>query len=53
MIWKNLELAVIFLWFMAGGITHFTNTAFYVAIVPPYLGYQLDLVCIGWWTRQP
>jgi uncharacterized membrane protein len=44
---KNLGLAVVFLWFMVGGITHFTNPAFFVAIMPPYIGYHLEIVYIS------
>ncbi len=45
--WKYLGLAVVFLWFMGGGITHFTGPDFFVSIVPPYLGYPLALVYIS------
>ena len=45
--WKNLGLAVVFIWFMAGGITHFTNPDFFVAIMPPYIGWHLELVYIS------
>lgn len=44
---KNLGLTFIFLWFMMGGITHFTNPAFFVAIMPPYIGYHLEVVYIS------
>jgi len=44
---KILGLAVVFLWFMVGGITHFTNPAFFVAIMPPYIGYHLEIVYIS------
>ena len=45
--WKNLGLVVVFLWFMGGGITHFTNSEFFVSIMPPYLGYPLEIVYIS------
>ncbi len=45
--WQRLGLAVIFLWFMGGGITHFSNADFYVAIMPPYIGWQLAVVYIS------
>ena len=45
--WKRLGLAVVFLWFMGGGVTHFTNPDFYVAIMPPYIGWHLELVYIS------
>ena len=40
----NMGLAVVFIWFMVGGITHFTNPDFYVAIMPPYLPLHLEIV---------
>jgi len=45
--WKNLGLAVVFAFFMGGGITHFTNPEFYVAIMPPWIGWHLELVYIS------
>ncbi|MDZ7785317.1 MAG: DoxX family protein [Halioglobus sp.] len=45
--WKYLGLAIVFLWFMLGGITHFTNPDFFVAIMPPYIGWHLALVYIS------
>jgi uncharacterized membrane protein len=44
---KNLGLAFVFLWFMGGGIAHFTSTDFFVAIMPPYLGYHREIVYIS------
>lgn len=44
---KNLGLAFVFLWFMLGGITHFTNADFFVAIMPPYIGYHLEIVYVS------
>jgi uncharacterized membrane protein len=44
---KNLGLAFVFLWFMIGGIAHFTNTEFFVAIMPPYIGYHTEIVYIS------
>ena len=44
---KNLGLAVVFLFFMGGGITHFTNTDFFVAIMPPYIGFHREIVYIS------
>jgi uncharacterized membrane protein len=40
-------LAIVFLWFMGGGITHFTNTAFFVSIVPPWFPWALAAVYIS------
>lgn len=45
--WKNLGLALVFVFFMGGGITHFTNPDFYVAIMPPWIGWHLELVYIS------
>lgn len=45
--WKNLGLAVVFAFFMGGGVTHFTNPEFYVAIMPPWIGWHLEIVYIS------
>jgi uncharacterized membrane protein len=42
--WRTAGLAVVFLWFMGGGVTHFTNPDFFVSIMPPYIGFQLEIV---------
>ena len=34
-------LAVVFVWFFGGGITHFTNADFFIAIVPPWWPWPL------------
>ncbi len=44
---KNIGLAIVFLWFMGGGITHFTDPNFFVSIMPPSVGYQLEIVYIS------
>ncbi|MDG2047074.1 MAG: DoxX family protein [Halioglobus sp.] len=44
---KNIGLAIVFLFFMLGGITHFTDPDFYVSIMPPYVGYHLTIVYIS------
>ena len=44
---KFMGLAIVFLFFMGGGISHFTNTDFFVAIMPPYLGWHLELVYLS------
>ena len=44
---KNLGLAFVFLWFMGGGIAHFTKMEFFVAIMPPYIGYHTEIVYIS------
>jgi uncharacterized membrane protein len=45
--WKNLGLAVVFLFFFGGGVTHFTDPDFFVAIMPPYIGWHLEIVYIS------
>ena len=44
---QGIGLATVFLFFMGGGISHFTNTDYFVAIMPPYLGWHLELVYVG------
>jgi uncharacterized membrane protein len=44
---KNMGLAFVFLWFMIGGIAHFTKTDFFVAIMPPYIGWHREIVYIS------
>lgn len=44
---KIAGLVFVFLWFMLGGIAHFTNTAFFVAIMPPWIGYHEEIVYIS------
>lgn len=40
-------LAVVFIWFFVGGVSHFTNTEFFVAIVPPWVPYALAAVYVS------
>ena len=40
-------LALVFAWFMFGGIAHFTNAEFFVAIMPPYLPWHLEIVYLS------
>lgn len=40
-------LAVVFLWFFLGGIGHFANTDFFVAIVPPWVPFPLAAVYVS------
>jgi len=44
---KIAGLVVVFLWFMLGGIAHFTNTQFFVDIMPPWIGYHEEIVYIS------
>lgn len=41
---RKIALLVVSAFFSFAGITHFTNTAFFLAIVPPYLPAHLELV---------
>jgi uncharacterized membrane protein len=40
-------LSVVFLWFMGGGIGHFTQTDFFVSIVPPWVPFPLWTVYVS------
>jgi uncharacterized membrane protein len=40
-------LAVVFLWFMLGGVSHFTNVDFFLAIMPPYVPYPRTAVYVS------
>lgn len=42
-----LGLAVVFVWFFVGGITHFTNTDFFLAIMPPWAPFHLAAVYVS------
>ncbi len=42
-----IGLVIVFIWFMFGGITHFTNPDFFVAIMPPYLPWHLEIVYLS------
>ena len=44
---KYIGLAVVFCWFMFGGISHFTSPEFFLNIMPSWLGWQLTLVYIS------
>ncbi len=45
--YKRVALAVIFIWFMAGGIGHFIAPEFFLKIVPPTLPFRLQAVYIS------
>jgi uncharacterized membrane protein len=42
-----IGLGIVFAWFMFGGITHFTNSDFFVAIMPPYVPWHLEIVYLS------
>jgi uncharacterized membrane protein len=44
---RHMGLAIVFLWFFAGGFGHFMQSAFFVSIMPPYVPYHLELVYIS------
>lgn len=44
---KTLGLAIVVLWFLFGGIGHFTNTEFFLRIMPPYVMYHLVVVYVS------
>ena len=44
---KKITLGIVFIWFFAGGVGHFVNSAFFVNIMPPYLPYHLEIVYIS------
>ena len=44
---RLLGVAFVFLWFMLGGIAHFTSTGFFTAIVPPYIPFPVATVYIS------
>jgi uncharacterized membrane protein len=46
-LFRFLAIAIITTYFLIGGITHFTNPEFFVAIMPPYLPYHLEIVWIS------
>jgi uncharacterized membrane protein len=40
-------LAIVFAWFFFGGVSHFTNVEFFMAIMPPYVPYPLAAVYVS------
>lgn len=45
--WKTILKFPLGLFFVAAGVAHFTHTAFFVAIVPPYLPWHHFLVYLS------
>ena len=45
--WKTAGLALVFIWFMVGGICHFVLTDAFVSIMPPYIPYHTAAVYIS------
>lgn len=46
-VFRVLAILLVAAYFLIGGITHFTNTGFYTAIMPPYVPYHLEVVWIS------
>jgi uncharacterized membrane protein len=44
---RYLGLAIVFGWFFLGGIAHFSNSAFFLNIMPPYVPLQLAAVYVS------
>jgi uncharacterized membrane protein len=44
---KYLGLAFVFVWFFGGGISHFTNPEFFLAIMPPYIPFPAAAVYVS------
>jgi uncharacterized membrane protein len=44
---KRISLVVIATFFVSAGVGHFTNSAFFVNIMPPYLPAHLELVYVS------
>lgn len=44
---KTVGLAVVFLFFVIGGIGHFVVPDFFVSIMPPYIPFHLEIVWIS------
>lgn len=44
---RYIGLAIVFIWFFAGGIAHFTMTDFFVSIVPPWVPYAVAAVYVS------
>lgn len=46
-VFRAVAILVIAAYFLIGGVTHFTNPDFFVAIIPPWLPYHLEIVWIS------
>jgi len=44
---KYLGLAFVFLWFFVGGVSHFMNPEFFLAIMPPYVPFHAAAVYVS------
>ena len=46
-IFRVLAISFVVAWFLIGGVTHFTNAEAFLAIMPPYLPYHLEIVWVS------
>jgi uncharacterized membrane protein len=44
---RRIGLGIVFCWFFFGGIGHFVASAFFIAIVPPYIPYPAAAVYVS------
>lgn len=44
---RKIGLAIVFLFFLIGGVGHFVATDFFVHIVPPYIPYPREVVWLS------
>lgn len=44
--WRLAGLALVFIWFFAGGIGHFVLTDTFASVVPPYVPYPREVVLL-------
>lgn len=44
---RMIAIVVIAVYFLGGGVAHFTNPEFFTAIMPPWLPYHFELVLIS------
>jgi len=44
---RRIGLAIVLLWFLPGGLSHFLQTDFFVSIVPPYIPWPRAVVYIS------
>ena len=47
MAFKKIGVGFVFLWFFGGGIGHFSEAKFFVAILPPYIPWPYQVVYLS------
>ena len=45
--WKSISLYAMSIFYVLNGVNHFRSTDLYLAIMPPYLPYHLELVYVS------